>query len=110
MARGPGDDHFPLAWLAIALPALLAGRLSSGAIGIAVEGEILQVRATPLGIEVAFHDGSELRGVLHANAWVALGLASGAVDLDDVSVHIDGDRGAVRAVFTDGHRHISPTS
>lgn len=99
MARGPGDDHFRLAWLAIALPALLAGQLSPGAIGIAVEGEVLQVRATPLGVEVGFHDGSELRGVLHANAWVVLGLASGALDLDDVSVRIDGDRDAVRAVF-----------
>lgn len=99
MARGPGDDHFQLAWLAIALPALLAGRLSPGAIGIAVEGEVLQVRATPLGVEVGFHDGSELLGVLHADAWVVLGLASGALDLDDVSVRIDGNREAVRAMF-----------
>ncbi|MDQ3757243.1 MAG: helix-turn-helix transcriptional regulator [Actinomycetota bacterium] len=99
MARGPGDDRFQLEWLAIALPALLAGRQGRGAIGIAVDGEILQVRVTSSGVDVGHHDGRELLGVLHADPWVVLGLASGVLDLDGVSADIDGDRDAVRAVF-----------
>jgi DNA-binding HxlR family transcriptional regulator len=99
MARGPEDDHFRVEWLAMALPALLAGRRAGGTIGIAVDGETLQVRATSQGVEVGPHDGSELVGVLHADAWVVLGLASGALTLDAARVDIDGDRDAVRAVF-----------
>jgi DNA-binding HxlR family transcriptional regulator len=99
MARGPEDDHFRAEWLAMALPALLAGRRAGGTIGIAVDGEILQVRATSRGVEVGPHDGSELLGVLHADPWVVLGLASGALTLNGARVDIDGDRDAVRAVF-----------
>ena len=58
MARGPEGDHFRLEWLAVALPALLAGRRAPGTIGIAVDGDVLRVRSTSRGIEVAIHDGS----------------------------------------------------
>ena len=99
MARGPEGDHFRLEWLAVALPALLAGRRAPGTIGIAVDGDVLRVRSTSRGIEVAIHDSSELAGVLHADAWVVLGVASGALTLDEGVAHIEGDRNAVRTFF-----------
>ena len=99
MARGPDGDDFQVEWLAIALPALLAGRGGKGIIGIAVDGEVLQVEATSQGVVVGPTDGRQLGDVLHADAWAALGLATGALTLDDVRVRIDGDPNAVRAVL-----------
>lgn len=101
MARGPGQDRFQVEWLALALPALLTGRRAPHTIGVDVDGELLQVRATSRSVEVTRHDGRELEGVLHADAWTVLGLASGALTLDDAgaSILVDGDAEAVRALF-----------
>ena len=101
MARGPGDDRFQVEWLALALPALLTGRRAPRTIGIHIDGELLQVRVTSRGVEVSGHDGRELEGVLHADAWTVLGLASGAVTLGDAgtSIVVDGDAEAVQALF-----------
>jgi DNA-binding HxlR family transcriptional regulator len=100
MTRGPEGDRFRVEWLALALPALLRGRGGSGTIGIAVDGEVLQVEAAPRGIVIGPNDGRPLAGVLHADAWTVLGLASGALSLDDAPVRIEGDRNAVRTVLT----------
>jgi len=104
MARGPGDDRFRVEWLALALPALFAGKKAahrSSTVGIAVDGQLLQVRATRSGIEVSPHDGRDLDAVVHADPAIVLGLAAGALTLDDTPglVDIDGDEAAVRAIF-----------
>src|SRR4051812_37594553 len=49
MARGPGGDRFCAEWLLVALPALFAGRpvaRRSTTVGIAVDGQLLEVRMT----------------------------------------------------------------
>ncbi|MGI5284003.1 winged helix-turn-helix transcriptional regulator [Nonomuraea polychroma] len=104
MARGPGGDHFRAEWLVVALPALLGDKPAarrSSTVGIAVGGQLLQVQATPSGIEVSLHDGRDLDAVVHADASVVLGLAAGVLSLDDTLglVDVEGDEAAVRAVF-----------
>lgn len=104
MVRGPDGDHFRTEWLLVALPALLGHRVAarrSSTVGIAVDGELVQVRATRSGIEVGPHDGRDLDAVVHADASIVLGLAAGVLALDKALEHIDieGDEAAVRAVF-----------
>ncbi|WP_329234936.1 helix-turn-helix transcriptional regulator [Actinoallomurus sp. NBC_01490] len=103
MARGSGGDRFQAEWLVVGLRALLAGRaaLQAPTVGIAVDGRLLQVRSTRSGVEVALHDGRDLDVVVRADAPIVLGLAAGALTLDDVHglVDIDGDEAAVRALF-----------
>jgi DNA-binding HxlR family transcriptional regulator len=98
MVRGPDGDRFRPEWLAVALPAMLSGARPS-TVGIAVDGQLLQVLTTDSGVEVGPHDGRELDAVLRADAAIVLGLAAGALNLDDFVGHIDGDDAAVRAMF-----------
>lgn len=104
MERGPGNDHFRPEWLAVALPALLGGRPAarrSSTVGIEVDGQLTQARVSRSGIEIRPHDGRALDAVVRADAPTILGLAAGALDLDDPRAHLDieGDEAAVRAVF-----------
>ncbi|OBH15423.1 transcriptional regulator [Mycolicibacter terrae] len=103
MVRGPQGDEFRPEWLALALPALFAGRTPAdrSTVGIAVEGGMVQLRTTESGIEVGMPDGRELDAVLHTEAPVVLGLAAGVLSLDDIAalVHIDGDASALRSFF-----------
>ncbi|MGH3734064.1 MAG: winged helix-turn-helix transcriptional regulator [Micromonosporaceae bacterium] len=104
MVRGPDGDRFRPDWLAVALPALLGGMVSAGrslTVGIAVDGGLVQVRATRSGIQVGPHDGRALDAVVRADAAIVLGLAAGVLALDDVAglVHVEGDEAAVRTVF-----------
>ncbi|MEI8409126.1 MULTISPECIES: winged helix-turn-helix transcriptional regulator [unclassified Kribbella] len=104
MARGPGDDRFRTEWLLVALQALLVGRAAprrSSTVGIAVDGQLVEVRATRSGITVSLHDGRDLDAVVHADAALVLGLAAGALPIDEglELVDIEGDEAAVRAVF-----------
>jgi DNA-binding HxlR family transcriptional regulator len=106
MTRGPDGDRFRAEWLGVALPALLAGRRPS-TVGIAVDGQLLQVRTTRSGTEVSPHDGRDLDAVVHADAAIVLGLAAGVLTLDDTLglIDIEGDQTAVRAVFTPRRAH-----
>ncbi|MET9246757.1 helix-turn-helix domain-containing protein [Nonomuraea sp. NPDC003709] len=104
MARGPGGDRFHIEWLTVALRALLADRAAAhqaSTVGIAVDGQLLQVRATRSGIEVTLHDGGDLDALVRADAPIILGLAAGALTLNDAHglVDIEGDEAAVRALF-----------
>jgi DNA-binding HxlR family transcriptional regulator len=104
MVRGPDGQRFRADWLVVALPALLAGRVAAGrssTLGIAVDGCVVQVRATRSGVEVSLHDGRDLDAVVRADASIVLGLAAGELALDEVHelVDIEGDEAAVRAVF-----------
>jgi hypothetical protein len=105
MTPGPGPDHFRVEWLAIALPALLDGTVNAGrpsTVGIAVDGQLIQVRTTGSGVEVSSHDGRDLDAVVCADASIVLGLAAGVLTLNDTLglVDIEGDEAAVRALFT----------
>ncbi|KAA1430028.1 winged helix-turn-helix transcriptional regulator [Mycolicibacter arupensis] len=104
MIRGPQGDEFRGEWLRLALPALFAGRGTQGrsvVIGVAVDGTMVQLHATPDGIDVRAPDGCALDAVLTAEAPLILGLAAGALALGDVSalVETEGDESALRAVF-----------
>jgi DNA-binding HxlR family transcriptional regulator len=104
MTRGPGGDRFRAEWLVLALSALLAGKEAAHrplTVGIAVDGQLLQVRTTRLGTEVSPHDGRDLEAVVHADASIILGLAAGVLTLNDTPglIDIEGDEAAVRAVF-----------
>lgn len=108
MVRGPDGDGFQVEWLAIALPALLEGRGRTGTIGIAIDGEVLQIESTPDGVVVGTSDGRPVSGVLHADAWTVLGIASGALTLDDARIRIDGDPNTVRALLEPPPAHSAP--
>jgi DNA-binding HxlR family transcriptional regulator len=104
MIRGPEGDEFRAEGLLVALPALFAGRMptdQSVAVGIAVDGVMVQLRATASGIAVDRPDGRELDAVLNAEAPLVLGLAAGALSLDEIAalVDIDGDESALRTFF-----------
>ncbi|WP_158885172.1 winged helix-turn-helix transcriptional regulator [Amycolatopsis anabasis] len=111
MVRGPGGDCFRAEWLVVPLRALLVGKAAprrSSKVGIAVDGQLVQVRATRSGIEVNPHDGGDLDAVVRADAAIVLGLAAGVLALDDTLglVDIDGDEAAVRAIFNARRAHV----
>ncbi|MDF2271942.1 helix-turn-helix domain-containing protein [Streptomyces coacervatus] len=115
MARGPGGDRFHPEWLVVALRALLVGRATahrSSTVGIAVDGQLLQVRTTRSGTEVSRHDGRDLDAVVRADASIVLGLAAGPLTLDDTLglVDIEGDEAAVRAVFNPRRTHAGDSA
>lgn len=104
MIRGPEGDEFRGEWLLVALPALFEGRVptnQSVTAGIAVDGGMVQLRATESAIAVELPDGRELDAVLTTEAPLVLGLAAGALSFDDVAalIDIDGDESALRAFF-----------
>jgi len=104
MTRGPGGDHFRAEWLVVALPALFAGKEAvrrPSTVGIATDGQLLQVRTTRSGIEVSLHDGRDLDAVMRSDASIVLGLAAGVLTLDDARglIDIEGDEAAIRAIF-----------
>jgi DNA-binding HxlR family transcriptional regulator len=104
MVRGPDGDRFRAEWLLVALPALLGHRVAarrSSTVGIAVDDQLLQVRATRSGIEVSPHDGRDLDAVVRADASIVLGLAAGVLALDTARDHVDieGDEAAMQIVF-----------
>lgn len=104
MATEADGGAFRAEWLTVALPALLNGRVADGGsstVGIEIAGELVQVRATPAGIDVGARDGRDLDAVVRADVSIVLGLAAGVLALDEVLglIEIDGDEAAVRTVF-----------
>ena len=85
MATGPGSDSFRGEWLVVALRALIGGRTSD----TPVESSALQVSGTPIAIRldergprVEIDGADRLETVLEAEPAVALGLASGALTVE----------------------------
>jgi DNA-binding HxlR family transcriptional regulator len=104
MIRGLEGDEFRPDGLLVALPALFAGRVpanQSVAVGISVDGVMVQLQATESGVDIGMPDGRKLNAVLHADAPFVLGLSAGALSFDDVAalVDIDGDESALRNFF-----------
>ena len=104
MVRGPEDDEFRPDGLLVALPALFAGRMPTNhavAIGISVDGVMIQLAASESGVGVSRPDGRQLDAVLTVEGALVLGLAAGALSLDDIATVADitGDEAAVRNFF-----------
>jgi DNA-binding HxlR family transcriptional regulator len=106
MVRGPDGDSFRPEWLALAVPALLDTRVTvrpSATVGLEIGDPPLQLRATRSGFEVGPHDGRDLDATVRADPASVLGLAAGALTLNDARalglVEIDGDEAVVRTVF-----------
>ncbi|MFW0790626.1 winged helix-turn-helix transcriptional regulator [Gordonia sp. CPCC 205333] len=107
MIRGPEKDSFRPEWLTIAIPTLLNARVEArpkSAIGLDVGGPTLQLHATNEGFDVGTRDARELVGVVRGEPAFVLGLAAGALSLDDATaaglVEVDGDESVVRTYFT----------
>lgn len=106
MVRGPEGDTFRHEWLTVAIPALLAARVKVRAavsIGLAGADMALQLNASRAGFTVGTPDGRELAGTLHGAPEYILGLAAGALTIDDARalgvIEIDGDEAAVRSIL-----------
>jgi DNA-binding HxlR family transcriptional regulator len=104
MIRGPEGDEFRPDGLLVALPALFAGRIPADealAVGVTVDGVMVQLHASATGVSVGWPDGRDLDAVITAEAPFVLGLAAGVLSLDDIAtlVHIDGDESALRTLF-----------
>lgn len=106
MVRGPEGDTFRHEWLTLAIPALLAARVKVRAtlsIGLTGEDMALQLNASRAGFTVGTPDGRELAGTLHGAPEYILGLAAGALTIDDARalgvIEIDGDEAAVRSII-----------
>jgi|SRR5580693_1003499 DNA-binding HxlR family transcriptional regulator len=104
MVRGPEGDEFRAEGLLVALPALFAGRVPADqgvAVGVAVDGVMVQLRATESGVEVARPDERKLDAVLTADGALVLGLSARVLAFDDVRalVGIEGDESALRTFF-----------
>lgn len=104
MIRGPEGDEFRAEGLLVALPALFEGRVLARqgvAVGVAVDGVMVQLRSTDTGVEVSVPDGRELDAVLTSDGALVLGLSAGVLAFDDVRalVDIDGDESALRTFF-----------
>jgi DNA-binding HxlR family transcriptional regulator len=104
MIRGPEGDAFRAEGLLVALPALFRVRVPprrSVTVGVAVDGELAQIRATRTGFDVTTPDGRAFDAVVSGEGQIILGLAAGAITLDDVAglVDIEGDETAARLIF-----------
>lgn len=108
MVRGPGDDAFRLEWFTLAIPALLDKRVKvkarpTEAIGLDAGDSPLQLRATRYGFEVGPRDGRDLVATVGGDPAYLLGLAAGALTLDDATalglIEVSEDESVVRAMF-----------
>ncbi|WP_433660144.1 winged helix-turn-helix transcriptional regulator [Nocardia sp. CA-128927] len=106
MVRGPEGDAFRPEWLALAVPALLNARVevrTSATVGLEIGDAPFQLRASCSGFEVGLQDGRELDATVRAEPGYILGLAAGAITLDDARalglVEVDGDESVIRTVF-----------
>lgn len=106
MVRGPGADTFRPEWLALAVPALLDARIGtrpSATVGLEIGGALFQLHATSSGFTIGLPDGSDIDATVRAEPACVLGLAAGALTLDEARalglVEVDGDETTVRAVF-----------
>lgn len=108
MVSGPrGDDAFEPRWLAVALPALLSGRTAKppAEVGIEVSGVLMTLRINEDGPHVTVLPDRRPDTILSAAPEVVLGLAAGALTIDDAlsagSIH--GDRRTLTTMLPGAH-------
>ena len=85
MVSGPGGDNFQPHWLVVALEALLRGKRSElpRTVGVEVESTIVTVHVDQSGARVALGDDRQVATVLRAEPAVVLGLAAGALTVEE---------------------------
>jgi len=103
MVSGRDGDSFQPGWLAVALPALLSGRTAKppAELGIEVPGFFMTLRIDEDGPHVTVQPDRRLDTILNAEPEVVLGLAAGAITIDQaLSVaSVQGDRRVLTTVF-----------
>lgn len=103
MISGPGDDAFSPRWVALALPALLHRRTARRPVevGIDLPGLFVTLRIDKEGAHVTAEPDQRPDTVLTAAPQIALGLAAGALTLEQALplVDVQGDPDTVSAVF-----------
>jgi DNA-binding HxlR family transcriptional regulator len=103
MTCGPGSDTFSPRWLAVALPALLHERKARrpAEVGIELPGLFVTLRIDKDGPHVTAAPDQRPETILAAEPAVVLGLAAGALTLEQVLplARVQGDPGVLRAVF-----------
>jgi DNA-binding HxlR family transcriptional regulator len=103
MVSGPRGDSFQPHWLAVALQALLRGKRSEvpRTIGVEVDGAIVTVHIDQSGARVALHDDRQVEPILRAEPAVVLGLAAGALTVEQAIAAgaVCGDKNELAAVF-----------
>lgn len=104
MVSGPRHgDSFQTHWLAVALQALLRGKRSKvpRTVGVEVDGTIVTVHLDQSGPRVALDADRQVEPVLRAEPAVVLGLAAGALTVEQAVAAgaVCGDRNEFAAVF-----------
>ncbi len=103
MQPGRGTDAFRPQWLAVALRALLQGRSSAppATVGLDVDGVTLTVHLDETGAQVTVDPDPQPATVLRAVPDVVLGLAAGALSVDEVVARgtLRGDAAELTRVF-----------
>ena len=84
MVSGPGGDNFQPHWLVVALQGLLRGKRSEvpRTVGVEVDSTMLTVHVDQTGAGVALGGDLEVETVLRAEPAVVLGLAAGALTVE----------------------------
>ncbi len=103
VASGRGNDSFQPRWLVLALPALLRGVTAAPAVelGLNIDGFPIVLRVDEHGARAAIDPEHAPGTILDAAPEVIVGLAAGAVTVDQVrsSIQVHGDAGLLNAVF-----------
>ena len=103
MISGQGSDAFSPRWLAVALPALLHARTARrpAEVGIDLPGLFVTLRIDKDGAHVTADPDQRPATVLTAAPEIVLGLAAGALTLDQALAlaSVQGDPGVLNAVF-----------
>ena len=103
MVNGPDGDSFEPRWLAVALPALLRARTAEppAELGIEVPGLFLTLRIDEDGPHVIVQPDRRPDTILNAAGEVVLGLAAGAIAIDQALsiASVQGDRRVLTTVF-----------
>jgi DNA-binding HxlR family transcriptional regulator len=103
MISGPGPDAFSPRWLAVALPALFHRRTARrpAEVGIDLPGLFVTLRIDKDGPTVTAEPDQRPDTVLTAAPEIVLGLAAGALTLDQALplARVQGDPGVLGAIF-----------
>ena len=103
MISGRDDDTFHPRWLAVALPALLRARTAAPPleVGIEVDGLLMILRIDAEGPHVTLQPDRRPHTTLEAAPETVLGLAAGAINIDQALTHasVHGDPHVVATVL-----------
>jgi DNA-binding HxlR family transcriptional regulator len=101
MVSGPGGDPMRPQWLALALPALLSGRTAKPAVELGIEtaGVFMTLRIDKDGPRLTVEPERRPDTILEAEPAAVLGLAAGAISIDEAGASVHGDPRVLAAVL-----------